>query len=364
MTQAQDTKSDEVLDAEHKELTVVIKPDSSQFLPALTLDEATERYELMKKFISNQLIEGTDYGKIPGTKKTTLYKPGAEKLTTFFGLRVLFVDDGSIERFEGDDPFFYYKRKCQLWKGDVLIAEASGSANSKEGRYRWRWVKKEELPDSYSATELAELKKRGGTEGIFRWQYEKRTTSGQYAKPESYWQAIDKMLESGERNIQEVEREQPWGDKELAWHIEWESYEYRIPNDDIYTLVNTILKMAEKRSLTAATLIACNASDYFTQDMEDIQEHIGVEVEGTPPTMDQPEQLDVDVVIANSLAAIKEGTFAPNDYISLYKALDMDQGYAMEVKKKHEQYDGKKLVKTDFASAAKELIEQHEKVNG
>jgi hypothetical protein len=33
--------------------------------------------------------------------------------------------------------------------------------------------------------------------------------------------------------------------------------------------VNTILKMAQKRALIAATLIATGASDYFTQDMED-----------------------------------------------------------------------------------------------
>ena len=44
----------------------------------------------------------------------------------------------------------------------------------------------------------------------------------------------------------------------------------RVPNPDTADQVNTILKMAEKRALIAATLIAVNASDYFTQDIEDL----------------------------------------------------------------------------------------------
>jgi hypothetical protein len=35
-------------------------------------------------------------------------------------------------------------------------------------------------------------------------------------------------------------------------------------------LVNTIQKMAQKRALVAATLIATSASEFFTQDVEDV----------------------------------------------------------------------------------------------
>ena len=34
-------------------------------------------------------------------------------------------------------------------------------------------------------------------------------------------------------------------------------------------MVNTIQKMAQKRALVAATLIATSASEFFTQDVED-----------------------------------------------------------------------------------------------
>ena len=47
------------------------------------------------------------------------------------------------------------------------------------------------------------------------------------------------------------------------------SKEKKYANKSPYDLVNTIKKMAQKRALVAAVLIATNASDQFTQDMED-----------------------------------------------------------------------------------------------
>jgi predicted RNA-binding Zn-ribbon protein involved in translation (DUF1610 family) len=43
----------------------------------------------------------------------------------------------------------------------------------------------------------------------------------------------------------------------------------QIKNPDIADLPNTILKQSQKRSMVAVTLIATGASDYFTQDIED-----------------------------------------------------------------------------------------------
>jgi hypothetical protein len=44
---------------------------------------------------------------------------------------------------------------------------------------------------------------------------------------------------------------------------------YRNPNPDGADVVNTIQKMAQKRALVAATLIATSASEFFTPDVED-----------------------------------------------------------------------------------------------
>src|ERR1039458_7138039 len=55
----------------------------------------------------------------------------------------------------------------------------------------------------------------------------------------------------------------------VAWEIDDDTALYRIPNPDVADVVNTIQKMAQKRALVAATLIATSASEFFTQDVED-----------------------------------------------------------------------------------------------
>jgi len=46
----------------------------------------------------------------------------------------------------------------------------------------------------------------------------------------------------------------------------------RVPNPDTADVVNTIQKMAQKRALVPATLLATSGSEFFTQDLEDAPE--------------------------------------------------------------------------------------------
>lgn len=112
------------------------------FMPALSVELAVERYGAITEFVGRVLRRDIDYGVIPGTEKLTLLKPGAEKLTTFFGLSTRFQLIERIEDWTGalhdGEPFFYYLYRCQLSRGDTLIAEADGSCNSRETKYRWR----------------------------------------------------------------------------------------------------------------------------------------------------------------------------------------------------------------------------------
>jgi hypothetical protein len=92
------------------ELPLAVHADT--LMPALTLQQATARYNLLVDFAKNILREGRDYGVIPGTerhrqegeppnpKDNTLLKPGAEKLCTLFGLAPVFERDGAVEDFE------------------------------------------------------------------------------------------------------------------------------------------------------------------------------------------------------------------------------------------------------------------------
>ena len=242
---------------------IVVHQGKNDLMPALSLQEANMRFTQMNQFVAGQMKKDVDFGKIPGTVKNTLYKPGAEKLTTFFGLTVKFIDEAIVEDF--DKPLFFYRRKCQLWRGDLLIAEASGSCNSMEDRYAWRWVKGHEVPPELDRSKLATRVSSIGEWGVW---IEKRQTTGQYGKPEEYWKKFEDAIKAGA--VKKESKKQPWGSGANDVYYTIEDVIYRIPNENIFTLVNTVLKMADKRALVAATLIGCNASEFFTQDMEDI----------------------------------------------------------------------------------------------
>lgn len=247
---------------EEKALTIM-QPQA--VMPIMSIQSAVTRYKQMVGFVQEIMHEGTDYGTIPGTSKPTLYKPGAEKLTTFFGLVPRFVPVKVIENFgdDGSEALFYYRCKCELYRNGMLVGEADGSCSSREGKYRWRWVGGEELP---AGMDKATIKRRGGRMSEFTFAVDKAETSGKYGKPEEYWQqfkdaiAGGKALRTKKKTAKDVEYD--------AWEIE--AYYYRVPNEDIASVANTVLKMAQKRALVAATLITVNASEFFTQDMEDI----------------------------------------------------------------------------------------------
>ena len=117
--------------------------EQSAIMPLMDIQTAVQRFSQVAEFVKEIMKSGTDYGTIPGTgDKPTLLKPGAEKLTTFFGLSKRFEIIEKIEDWTGKDhsnePFFYYLYRCGLYRNDNLIAEADGSCNSFEAKYRWR----------------------------------------------------------------------------------------------------------------------------------------------------------------------------------------------------------------------------------
>ncbi|MEW6213319.1 MAG: hypothetical protein AB1631_33790, partial [Acidobacteriota bacterium] len=212
--------------------------ERDRLMPVFTIGEAVQRFNLVVEFVRTVMVEGKDYGVIEGTgDKNTLLKPGAEKLCTLFGLTPRFeivreVEDWSGEQ-HGGEPFFYYLYKCQLYRGDFLAAEGDGSCNSREKKYRWRQAQRV-CPECKQPT-------------IFR-----NSKSGSF-----FCSAKNGGCGKGFKADDQRISSQPLG---------------RVPNPDIADQVNTIQKMSQKRALIAATLIAVNASEYFTQDLEDIEE--------------------------------------------------------------------------------------------
>jgi len=116
--------------------------ERAYLMPALSIDAAIERLNMLVEFVKTVMRKDVDFGVIPGTTKPTLLKPGAEKLCTLFGLTSRFQLIDRVEDWIGKDhngePFFYYLYRCQLYRQDILITEADASCNSFEQKYRWR----------------------------------------------------------------------------------------------------------------------------------------------------------------------------------------------------------------------------------
>jgi hypothetical protein len=242
--------------------------EQDQFMPVLSIPQAIARFNTLVTFVHTVMRDGVDFGTIPNTPKPTLLKPGAEKLTTLFGLTTRFVVIEKVEDWTGEqhggEPFFYYWYRCQLWRGERLIAEADGSCNSRESKYRWRWVGESDIPPSADKTALL---KRGGAISEFTFAVDKAETGGKYGKPTEYWQAFRDAIAGG--TARAIKKKIKSGEERDAWEID--STLYRVPNEDIPSQVNTIQKMAQKRALVAAALIGVNASEFFTQDAEDVE---------------------------------------------------------------------------------------------
>jgi len=180
----------------------------------MTPEQLALRYQQLQELIQrNVLVEGSDYGIIPGTgDKPTLYKAGAEKLAAFFGLSVDMELADKVEIWEPGSAFFYYRYRATATDKWGRYATGEGSANSREAKYRWRTVKERDYsPDIHGPAQ--KVKKTG--------QY------GDY-------------------------------------------YVYRVENREPYDLVNTLQKMAQKRAYVQAVLLAVGASAFFTQDVEDL----------------------------------------------------------------------------------------------
>lgn len=79
---------------------------------------------------------GVDFGVIPGTKKPSLFKCGAEKIATAYGLCQRYEIVGKEEDFK--TPLFFYLIRCDLVKiidgKEFVIVSAYGSANTSERR--------------------------------------------------------------------------------------------------------------------------------------------------------------------------------------------------------------------------------------
>lgn len=195
---------------EPKDIIIQQPEETPMVIQPMDLAQAQKSLENLQRFVRSQLHDGRDFGIIPGCKKPSLWKSGAERLLFFHGLACR-LDTTSETVVDWKTPFFNYCYRATIYnpRNNAVVATADGSCNSKEDKYRYLWVTEKKLPKGINKDNL-ESKEISGSNGKFTL--------------------------------------------------------YRIDNDSIFGLANTILKMASKRAFIAATLMACRASDVFTQD--------------------------------------------------------------------------------------------------
>ena len=226
--------------------------------PVVGIDEAKAKFDLVRQYTANCLTKDIDFGKVSGVSKPSLLKPGAEKICSLFGLTPKFSCVDKIMNWNGEgnpdnEPFFYFEYRCDLYRGGEFVASCDASCNSWEKKYRYR---KGGLvcPDC-------------GKQTLMKSKYD----AGYYCNSKSggcghKFQANDPRIVN--QNIGEQK------------------------NFDTAEQVNTFQKMAQKRAYVGATLIACNLSEYYTQDVEDMSHNsITIEPEFVP---EMPEYTEVD----------------------------------------------------------------------
>jgi hypothetical protein len=304
------------------ELTVTPRVDvvrAEDFMPLMSVEQAVQRKQMMNDFIGKVMHEGEDYGAMPGDTrkgaKKVLLKPGAEKLCSIFGLAPRFIKETVIEDWtgaqHGGEPLFYYEYRCQLWKGERCMGEGIGSCNTWEAKYRYRWVREEDVPEKLIDTDLP---MRGNKRTIREpwFALDKRETAGKYGKPMEYWNMFDKAQQ------QNTGRKVQWtsssGKDMSGYEITVDETLYRVPNDNPAELVNTCQKIGQKRALIAATLVVTNCSDAFTQDLEDTAEEPRLDSSGEF-NQDQPSEQRNTPAQQKELAEkrIAEEKAKPND---------------------------------------------------
>jgi hypothetical protein len=194
---------------------------------------ARERLVQFQQFIKEYLVDGEDFGTIPGTPKPTLYKPGADKLCELYGLADDYTVTQRTEEFA--QGLFDYEVKCSLTSkaAGFLVSTGLGSCNSYEKKYRWRDSKRT-CPNCGKESIIKGKEEYGG--GWVCWAKNGDCCKAKFAD-----------------NDQSI----------LSQSIG------RVQNEDIADLKNTILKMAKKRAKVDATLSATRSSGVFTQDIED-----------------------------------------------------------------------------------------------
>ena len=248
---------------------------------AMDVQSVTRQVNTVQQIMRNIMQENEHYGIIPGTKKPSLFKPGAEKLGLVFRLR----PEYQIDRSDLPNGHREYEVVCTLIHIPTgqSVGQGVGNATTMEGKYRFRG---------------------GEKEGTGR------------PVPKEYWNLRNDGKLDEAKNLIGGNGFAP-GKIDGKWEVcsIGEKQEHDNPAD----YYNTVMKMAKKRAHVDAILTATAASDIFSQDLDD-EDLAGLPRKEkdtrppiqTPQTKSQPKQ---------EPAGNDTGTITPNQTKAIHALL-------------------------------------------
>lgn len=122
----------------NQEMATVQTTSLSVNIDAKALTSLSNQRSQLRAFIKNELQKDSDYGIIPGVKKESLYKPGAEKLANIFqlGSRII-KSEKQIDLKENFAMISITVETFHLPTGKA-ISQCEGICNSQEKKYKTR----------------------------------------------------------------------------------------------------------------------------------------------------------------------------------------------------------------------------------
>jgi hypothetical protein len=324
---------------QHTENQIVKQSDYMQMMP---LDQMKSWYESFVSFTRSILKENLDFGTIPGCAKPSLYKPGAEKLRFVYGLGIEMQPIQTTVDLQ--NLFVDYTYKCTVRaKTGQILAECEGNCNSAEAKFGYLWVPAHEVPKNLDVSTLR-TRSTGKTAFEFDFAIGKAETGGQYGKPAEYWENWKKAIQEG--RAKKIIKKSKNGKDLDAWELNDQVVLYRIPNPDVVGQKNTIMKMAQKRAFVGAILVATGASEFFTQDIEDMEINGQIYSVDVPHTevLQDAEVVDTKMGAANQAqpSGVQTDAFSGDD-----KSVDGKQD---------KKVDGKWYARTEKCTTVKDLL--------
>lgn len=267
-------------------MTTEVTPYREQ-LGALTPHDVREQVNLIQLVMKEVMKKDEHYGVIPGTgTKPTLLKAGAEKLCLTFRLAPSYE---VVKTREGQH--IDIDSTCTLLHipSGKVFGQGMGSCSTRESKYAYRKAVRK-CPNC-------------GAEAIIKGKDFKGD-----GKPTG-WVCFAKRGGCGTK----------FQDGDQA--VEGQALG-RTANEDLADQYNTVLKMANKRSLIAAVLNATAASDIFTQDLD---EDITLEMDGSKSAAPQASPSATGASSGASPAAAADLYLNPDEVVALESMLSAER---------------------------------------